>query len=658
MKRVALILCFVGFPVTLLAQSELSETFLEEEAESSEQSELLELIENLKQEPVNLNRADLKELATIPFLTPGLRYAIVQYRNQHGSFAAVKALLKVPGMDEEIYLSIRDLVTVAKPAQRVTPIARLQFRSRLQDRIDQPRGYRDGTYESGSQKLYNRLKFELGSNIEGGLLLEKDSGERRLDDLRLFFISGRISKSLQVHVGHFQIEAGQGLVLWGPYGFSKGAQTIYPVKKRGRGVRGYMTVDENAAFFGGAAVYANDRLEITTFASRNQLDATALSDDEVAGIFLTGFHRNQNESEKKDILKETIWGTRVAVSPTTGLTLGTTHYASTYDKNFNDPDLVKSRFEFRGNANVVSGLDWVWTTRELELFGEIARSKNGALAYIAGSILDFDAVQLAFSHRNYHKDFQNLHGFGFAESNGATQNERGYYAGIRYRLTRRTSVNAYLDLYSKPWRGFFEPLPTEGREFLVQAEHRFNQNLRLKLRWKEDRRQQTETVVDEFNREFQQLAEQEKVQYRLQLDASPLSHVRLRTRVEFVNSALASYSQNRSDETGFLVYQDFRIQPTKKLRIEARLTLFDTDSFESRVFQYENDLPGVLTNRALFGRGTRRYLIVKYLPLKQIQIHVKYSETYRDDANVIGTGPDQIDGNIDRRFGLQLEMKI
>jgi len=650
---------FWAIPSVCLAQSDMAETFLEEQAESSEQSELLELILSLKEQPIDLNRASAVDLEMIPFLTPALRHQIVQYRSQNGPFSAKEELLNLTGMDEETFSDIRDLVTVTRRSQPSAAFARFEFRSRVQDRIDQPRGYQDGTYESGSQKLYNRLKFQLRNNIEGGLLLEKDSGERRIDDLRLFYVSSRLSKNLNVILGHYQIEAGQGLVVWGPYGFSKSAQTIYPVKKKARGIREYMTVDENAAFFGGAAAFEHDWLQMTVFVSRNRLDATPISEDQVSGLFLTGFHRNPNEHEKQDILNETLYGARIAITPMDGFALGITHYRSFYNMHLNDPDSVRSRFEFRGNKNAVTGLDWSWTNRELELFGEIARSKNGAFAYFLGSILDFNDVQLAFAHRNYHKDFQNLHGFGFAETNGTTQNERGYYAGVRYRLSRKTTFHAYYDLYSKPWRSYFDPLPTEGHEFLLQIEHKFDRRMRVKVRWKQERRQQTEAVLDEFEREFQRLATRDISQVRLQFDASPSNQIRLRTRMEYVNPRMISYSrQDSRNETGFLVYQDIRLRPVKQWSIEGRITFFDTDSFDSRVFQYENDLPGVLTNRALFGRGNRRYLLLKYRPFRQIQIHAKYSETYRDDTESIGSGPDQIEGNIDRRVGLQLEMKI
>ena len=58
-------------------QESIEERLLEEQAESSEQSELLEIILELKQNPIDINSAGLRELARIPVLTPKLRFGIV-----------------------------------------------------------------------------------------------------------------------------------------------------------------------------------------------------------------------------------------------------------------------------------------------------------------------------------------------------------------------------------------------------------------------------------------------------------------------------------------------------------------------------------------------------------------------------------------------------
>ncbi|NIR48361.1 hypothetical protein GWO43_07825 [candidate division KSB1 bacterium] len=655
-----IVLLILLTPLLVFGQERQLETLLEDQAESSEQSELYEIILNLKENPIDLNTATREQLEILPGLSPSLRHAIIEYRDKHGSFDSIEELQLVPGMDSETFTLIRELVFVSRDRVRQVPRIGFNSRTRVLDRIDRPRGFQDGTYESSPQKLYQRLEFDIANRVHGGVLLEKDSGESRLDDLRMFYLASNLTEQLSVLVGNYHLEIGQGLVLWGPYGFSKSANPIYPIRKRARGVRGYTTVDENAAFFGGSVSFNWGPLQAIAFASKSDLDATPASDGEVSGLFTTGFHRNENEGNKKDVVSESVFGSRVRYTTSIGLSLGATTYRSTFDKIINDPDLERDRFEFRGNENYVVGLDWDWPIRNVILFGEIARSKNGGQALIAGSQLDFDSVQLAFLYRDYQKDFQNLHGFGFGESNGTTQNERGYYTGLDYRITRSTRLKAYFDIFAKPWRSFFQPLPVEGRDFLAQLEQKFGRSIQLTLRFRDKFDFETEDFRDALNREKREFLEKRKSQWRFQFDYRVSPQFRLRSRIEyarFKQTGLTNLDVETKDD-GILMYQEIRYQPKPNLQVTGRITFFDTDSFGSSIFQYEHDLPGMVTNRAMFGRGNRWYVLLKYEPFTVTEFSLKYSETFRDDVEVIGTGPNQIEGNLDRRIGVQLEMQF
>ncbi len=637
----------------------MAEKLLESQEESSEQSELYEILLNLKEYPLDLNSATLEELEIIPGLTPVLRDNILRYRQRRGEFKRVEELLRVDGVNAETYEYLRELVFVKKPARPAPKSIRLNLRSRLSDRVDRPVGFEEGDYLYSPQKIYHRIQYQIAEKISGGFLLEKDSGERRWDDLRLYYVAVDAHPNFSFLVGNYLLQIGQGLTLWGPYGFSKSADAIFPIKKRGREFRGYSTVDENAALHGGVAHVTLKHFAATIFASRAKLDATLTSENEVSGLFATGFHRNENELSKKDALTESLAGAALRLQLPLQLTVGGSFYFSKFDKTINDPDLVRQRFAFRGRKNAVAGFHWDWRIPSANLFGEAAGSKNGGRALLAGALLDFKKIQLAFLFRDYGKDFQNLHGFAFADANGSTQNERGYYSGLHFKIGERTAVSAYYDIFTHPWRTFFEPLPFDGNEFLAQIEQRFSNRLRLTLRYRENQKQETETFEDELMRERREFVEILKRQGRLQLDYDLSRQLRLRSRWEFVsfktnrfNSAVAE-----TDEQGFLMYQDVRLQPTKALTLTARLTIFDTDSFDSAVFQYEPDLPGLATNRSLFGEGARWYVLINY-QFRFMGFSAKYAETFRDDTDVIGSGADEIQGQRDRRFGVQIDLKI
>ncbi len=61
---------------------------------------------------VNINTATEDELCKLPHIGEVRSRDIVDYRNTHGPFAAVEELKKVPGIGNETFRRLRDLVTV------------------------------------------------------------------------------------------------------------------------------------------------------------------------------------------------------------------------------------------------------------------------------------------------------------------------------------------------------------------------------------------------------------------------------------------------------------------------------------------------------------------------------------------------------------------
>ena len=61
---------------------------------------------------INLNTADVAALDTLPGIGPAIAGRIIDWREAHGSFAAVDDLLEVAGIGPAVLTKIRDLVTV------------------------------------------------------------------------------------------------------------------------------------------------------------------------------------------------------------------------------------------------------------------------------------------------------------------------------------------------------------------------------------------------------------------------------------------------------------------------------------------------------------------------------------------------------------------
>ena len=61
---------------------------------------------------VNINRADVAELCTLSGIGESRAKDIITYRENHGGFAKIEDIMKVPGIKENVYMKIKDSICV------------------------------------------------------------------------------------------------------------------------------------------------------------------------------------------------------------------------------------------------------------------------------------------------------------------------------------------------------------------------------------------------------------------------------------------------------------------------------------------------------------------------------------------------------------------
>jgi hypothetical protein len=95
-----------------------------------------------------------------------------------------------------------------------------------------------------------------------------------------------------------------------------------------------------------------------------------------------------------------------------------------------------------------------------------------------------------------------------------------------------------------------------------------------------------------------------------------------------------------------MVYQDVIYKPASSpWTFSARVTLFDTDDYESRIYTYENDLIYYYAIPAFSDQGSRFYINVRYKGIRNLTAEIKFAQTRWLDITSIGSGNDQIEGN-------------
>jgi len=616
-----------------------------------EELDALDRILWLQEHPFNLNEASKEELQTIPGVLPQEAVALTQLRKSLGSFSTIDQVKILPEIGDDLYKRIKMFVRV--DAERTDRQNMFQLRSRAIRDLQPRQGFLDSSFAGSSLKTYHRAIYGFHRDVEIGALFEKDAGETTHDGFTAGY--GMIRNVLfldQIIVGDYALEIGQGLALWRASAFGKSAEAV-DIMRAGVGATPYRSTDEFNFFRGAAAFFRTNipdgTLTFNGFVSRHAVDGTLQPDGSISSFYDVGLFRTENERAKKNVARETLVGATAKYSSRNEWSLGFAAYTSVFDHGI----LGERLGELNGTRLTVFSLDGDIHLGRMTLFGETATSGDGAVAAIFGLVLRAGRrTDIAVLYRDFNPRYVALHANAF-DDNGHTNNERGMYGGIRQRIFDWLKVSGFVDLFAHPWVTFTNPFPTSGKDILLQVEAQPIRPLRLTARINLQQEERASNEQDAFGRRIAVSEAETRDRLRVTASYQITQSWRLKGRIETSN-----IHGTLGTENGILLFYDVRFQASGSWFAEARVLFFDTDSFDSRIYEYENDLRGVFSNQALFGKGRRWYLLAGVSLLSPLQLTAKYSQTEKEGVTSLSSGPSLIRGSIDTRFSLQLDLRF
>ena len=640
---------------TTIHSEEAVDDLLQESTEELDNDQLYEVFDDLRRNPVNLNKATITDLQRIPLIDLATAKSIISYRDKYGTFFSVQELYSIKGLNDDLVKKIEPFVSITDQTTEVKEQntnnffqnSNLYFRNRTTNDLQTKKGFAENKYLGSTPKIYNRLLINSNNHFQLGLLTDKDAGEKYLDDFYSFHFEVKNYGILNsIVAGDYLVQFGQGLVLWSPYGFSKGAEAVYPIKKRDGGIKAYTSSTENNFFRGSAASLRIDKFTLSGFYSKNKFDANVDSvSHEISSMPVDGYHRTQNEIQKKKTANEAFYGGRLDYSINNLLNAGIIYYHSKFSNSIAGSDI----YDLTGNEFNFTSFTYDIYINNINFFGEEAYDGNVVASINNIEFYITDKFTFITSIRNYPKNFKNIHAFGFGEKSGSTKNEFGIYNGFRWR-SGIGIINAYYDQFKFPYATFDLPLPGEGNEFLININSKLMKDVETTFRYKYEKKDVAESISNS-----KQIVKRLKQSIRGELSFKAAKSIRLKERIEYNQYKINDVKVN---ESGFLIFQDIRFIPSANLNLYARIILFQTDSFNSAVYEFENDLTGVLTNLAMYEQGMRWYFILRYRPAKLVSLSLKYSESYKPDKKYLSSGNSQINGGLDNRISFQLDFNL
>lgn len=512
-------------------------------------------------------------------------------------------------------------------------------------------------YLGSPDKLFARYRFKYMNRISMGVTAEKDEGEEFFKGTQKqgfdfysahFFMKG-FGKIKALAIGDYHMQLGQGLTVWTGQAFGKGAD-ISGVKRNAVGIKPYASVDENNFMRGAAATIDLGKYEVTGFVSRKRIDAnigdtSETNNDLVFTSFqMTGFHRTVNERADKDAIQETRAGGRFAYVGDK-LHVGVNALASQYGGLLERDLKTYNQFAFNSSENLVLGADYSYVFKNFNFFGEVARSKNGGLAHINGVLIALDPrVSFTVLYRDYGRDFQNLTSNALAENSRiGVNNEKALYFGVNANLSQEFIFSGYYDKFKFPWLRSQADMPnTEGYEAFAQLMYKPSRKMNMYIRLRQQNKPINANTFEGVER-IRKVVDQYQTNYRFNVSYKVSDAFTLKNRVEYV-----TYNRgNNPTEDGFMINQDVVYKPlSKPYSFSLRYALFQTDSYNARIYAYENDVLYYFYIPAYYRTGSRFYLTARYKYKKKLDFWVRYGIwNYRNEDTIL-SGLEEIQGHI------------
>jgi hypothetical protein len=547
---------------------------------------LLDGLEELRDNPIDLNTAGFDDLSRIPYLAPKDIIKIINYRTRFGYFNHLSELLRISGFNKILLAAIEPYIRIS--------VRKFKFRSGS-ERVRAQKTWN----QTGSEEVYTATRARW-NDYRLTLITEQDPHETSYLD---YLCAGlTVNEDFRAFaLGKYDLDLGSGILFSSIGSFFQGLD--FQMISHERGVIPYSSTRENGGLFGGAL---SDSLFIkyTLFYSNQKLDGRVDSLGQAWSLDESGEHVDSASRARRDRIREEIFGYDFK-RDFGAVRLSHTTYWCMYDPAFAAADSFR---KFYGDRFWMTGLNLRHEGSGYSLFGEIARGDRNRVGGLFGFSGVFPYVDFNIAGKYFPE--------GFYSPKGIEADNGRYLMNITLAQSSKIAdLSAGLNLTDNTTEDStrYDLKLNVGREI-----GRFD--ARLLLRWL-------------FNEDVLALAAS-----RVVVRAMPWDFLYVELRLEDKNSFLTS-PQERGVFGALEAGLNF-----KRWAAKIRYGLFDTDSYGTRIIAYEPGLPGTVNNRALYNRGRYGFLLLTYKPLEKVALNIKLSALERDSLT------EHIGGQVDVKW--------
>jgi hypothetical protein len=668
MKRVRLIvvcgLWLLG--VSVGAQTErpwegyLREVMTVEDVESAAWEETYELLCDLEQHPMNLNQVSREQLEQLPFLSAQQVEELMTYLYHYGPMKSAAELQMIRSLDYDTRRLLTYFIYIGDAAssrQRlrlkdVATYGRHELMATAKVPFYQRKGDEDG-YQGYPYRHWLRYQLTYGDQLKAGIVGAQDAGEPFFsgqnrwgyDYYAIWLQLKKLGRIESLVLGNYRVSTGMGLILNNSFSLGK-LSMLQNLGRSANTLRAHASRSSADYLQGAAATVSISRsLSATAFVSYRSMDATLNTDGTAATILTTGYHRTETELAKKDNLKNTTFGAILTLQTKgfhAGLNLVGTHLNR--ELRPNTKALYRQHYA-QGNDFLNVSADYGYVHPRFAVNGETAMNKQGALATLNSLSLRLGSEWTMMAlYRFYSYRYTALYAHSYSDG-GKIQNESGLYLGATWQPSPRWKAVAYVDYAYFPWARYQVSQTSHAWDGLLQlsyspARWTFNARYRLRLRQK-DHQAEGASATSLLG----------QTEHRGRLVAEYAGTFTARTQLDF---SLIAFDER---ERGLMLSETLGYT-YRCLRLNGGFGYFNTDSYDSRVYLYEQGPLYAYSFAQFSGEGIRYWFMARANIGKRLMLTAKLGVTDYFDRTVIGSSYQQIKASSQTDLDLQVRWKF
>ena len=603
---------------------------------------LAELLQDLQENPIAVNTANKADWQRIPLLSESMIDKILTVRRKKGEFKSVRQIKALVGANW--FRRIRPFIILnPRPHQHFFWLQR-NYRT-----LENPQGI----YSGSNLYSFSKTKVRYNKKIDAGIVTQKDVGEAQWTDYMNGYIQFN-TKKIRLIAGSFYIQLGQGLVFSSAFGRMKSTLVTLPFTSTKDRAAAYLGSAENFAQTGlFSQIQCNPKTKVRFALSRTLRDGQYNPfTKKTIGFDYTGYHRNPKEQNQKDLIAEQLLALNISHKFSGKMKLGLlfarfifTPSIEFTSQNIPFSELRRRYFHFKGRFLNLGSIYYHFENDHFSMAGEWAVSDFSHHAFNQTLFVWETNVKFGIIFWQLNRDYQTPLGRVFDDQSPFPGAQQGVYGAFVYDFGRGT-MRFYKLIKKNLWRTYFDPLPILHDEWLSQSTFRFSKvKLIVRVRHRVD---------DDFlsvNGHSSERINRSHTSLRMEADYGPAKKVLFRTRLEWCR--ISPFK-----EKGILMFQDIKFWWAKNLQTYARLSFFRTRSYTSRIYEYENDVPGSFANIALYGQGFKWYLQINWRISRYMRVWFKYRYLYFNerDFNCIDYG--KIKRPFQRLIRMQFEVRF